>query len=248
MKKIYLAALTLAMTACVSNDDLNPVENYGYINLNVSNDPIIETKAVTINNKSWTVMIGGTEYTGSTQAFNAGTYDVTVKTHESVENAVGGGTDWGEAYYDNTQKESQDQVTVVAGITTSKEIDCGKAQNTRVKVEFTQQFTTVFPTYHLKITNPKTLEFNSNTTDKYAYFQANQNIDFTITYKKTNQESATTTVPKSLKLGAAGTEKVITVTANTAGNIQLDITTSEFENVDGETITFDAATGNQVTP
>ena len=60
MKKIYLAALTLAMTACVSNDDLNPVENYGYIDLNVSNDPIVETKAVTINNKSWTVMIEGT--------------------------------------------------------------------------------------------------------------------------------------------------------------------------------------------
>ena len=36
MKKIYLAALTLAMTACVSNDDLNPVDNYGYIDLNVS--------------------------------------------------------------------------------------------------------------------------------------------------------------------------------------------------------------------
>ena len=246
MKKIYLAALTLAMTACVSNDDLNPVENYGYIDLNVSNDPIVETKAVQINGKSWIVKIGETEYTGSTQAFNAGTYNVTVKTHDNVEAAVGTNTDWGQSYYDNIKEQNQDQVIVVAGTTTPKTIECGTAKNTRVKVAFTQQFTSVFPTYKLNITNPKTLEFNSTTTDKYAYFQANENIDFTITYKKTNQESATTTDSKSLELGAAGTEKVITVTANTAGNIQLNITTSEFENVDGETITFDAATGDQV--
>ena len=45
MKKIYLAALTLAMTACVSNDDLNPVDNYGYIDVNVSNDPVMVTRA-----------------------------------------------------------------------------------------------------------------------------------------------------------------------------------------------------------
>ena len=45
MKKIYLAALTLAMTACVSNEDLNPVDNYGYIDVNVSNDPVMVTRA-----------------------------------------------------------------------------------------------------------------------------------------------------------------------------------------------------------
>ena len=44
MKKIYLAALTLAMTACVSNDDLNPIDNYGYIDVNVSNDPVMVTR------------------------------------------------------------------------------------------------------------------------------------------------------------------------------------------------------------
>ena len=44
MKKIYFAALALALTACVSNEDLNPVDNYGYIDLNVSNDPIVETR------------------------------------------------------------------------------------------------------------------------------------------------------------------------------------------------------------
>ena len=75
MKKIYLAALTLAMTACVSNDDLNPVDIYGYIDVNVSNDPIVETRttptSVNINNKNWFVTIGQTEYTGSNQAFTA---------------------------------------------------------------------------------------------------------------------------------------------------------------------------------
>ena len=91
MKKIYLAALTLALTACVSNDDLNPVDNYGYIDLNVSNDPIVETKAVQINGKSWIVKIGETEYTRTGQAFAAGTYNVSLqsKTYAVIERGRG---------------------------------------------------------------------------------------------------------------------------------------------------------------
>ena len=247
MKKIYFAALALALTACVSNEDLNPVDNYGYIDVKVSNDPIVETKATVNDLTNWIVTIGETTYEGPTQAFDKGTYPVTVKTHENVASAIGSNTQWGEAYYDNAWKQTQDQVTVVAGETTPIIIECGKAQNTRVKVIFTQQFTTVFPTYCLNITNPKTLEFNSNTTDQYAYFQANQNINFTITYKKNNQESTTTTSEKGLELGEGGTEKIITVTANTAGNIDLSITTDEFENNGGQTISFDALTGKDVT-
>lgn len=249
MKKILFAAMALGMTmtSCM-NDEFPNAARYGYINLNVSNDPIVETRAVEINGKKWIVTIGETEYTGSSQAFNAGTYNVSVKTHEDVSKAIGEGTAWGEAYYDNST--NNDEITVEAGTTVSKVITCGKAKNTRLTVEFTDQFTSVFPTYQLNVTSPKTLTFNADnneSTEKYAYFEAEDEIEFTITYKKENQETATTTKAKKLTLGGAGFEKIISVTANTAGNIELKISTENFEGTTGEEITFDAATGTEIT-
>lgn len=247
MKKIYLAALTLAMTACVSNDDLNPVDNYGYIDVNVSNDPIVETRA-TINGKDWIVKIGVQNYTGTNQAFEAGTYEILVKSHENCSTATGTTTDWGEAYYSNENATDENKtISVEAGKTATKNINCGQAQNSRMTVEFTQQFITVFPTYKLNVTSPKELEFNqtnNKTNGQYAYFAANANISFTITYAKQGGEDKTT-LPREINLGAAGTEKIIYVTANTHGNIQLNITTTGFDTTT-ETLTFDAATGNQV--
>lgn len=247
MKKIYFAALAMALTACVSNEDLNPVDNYGYIDLNVSNDPIVETRA-TINDKDWIVKIGGQNYTGSTQAFEAGTYEISVKSHEDCSTATGMTTDWGEAYYSNENATDDNKtISVEAGKTATKTISCGTAQNSRITVEFTQQFIKVFPTYKLNVTSPKTLEFNQNnnkTNDKYAYFAANANISFTITYAKQGGEDKTTS-PREITLGAAGTEKIIYVTANTHGNIQLNITTTGFDTTT-ETLTFDAATGDPV--
>lgn len=258
MKKIYLAALTLAMTACVSNEDLNPVDNYGYIDVNVSNDPIVETRttptSVNINNKNWFVTIGQTEYTGSNQAFTAGEYSIIVKTHTDVTTANEKGN-WGEAYYDNQGKNPADKVTVVAGTTVTPEINCGKAKNARISVQFTEQFTNVFKTYKFKITAPRELTFDNqnkyiseNSSDnKYAYFNGDQALTVTLLYDKAeNVENPSLSISPQISLGAAGTEKIISVTANTHGNIQLNITTEGFGTPTTETLTFDAATGNKV--
>lgn len=248
MKKIYLAALTLAMTACVSNDDLNPVENYGYIDLNVSNDPIVETRAK-IDGADWIVKIGEKDYNNSEQAFEAGNYNILVKSHNTITDAIGETTDWGAAYYSNENAADEYKtIKVEAGKTIKKTIACGKAQNTRMTVEFTQQFITVFPTYALNVTTPKTLEFNANNNrakEKYAYFTEKEEVSFTITYAKQGNEG-TTTEPRTITLGDAGTEKIISVTANTHGNIQLSITTEGFSTTQTENITFDAATGQEV--
>jgi hypothetical protein len=93
MKKIYLAALTLAMTACVSNDDLNPVDNYGYIDLNVSNDPVMVTRAEqTVSDlNEWTVTADGeTNYELNSLTDNrvkAGTYSITAKNATDITTA-----------------------------------------------------------------------------------------------------------------------------------------------------------------
>lgn len=252
MKKIYLAALTLAMTACVSNEDLNPVDNYGYIDVNVSNDPIVETRA-TIDGKDWIVKIGEEDYDGPYQAFEAGTYSIVVKTHDNVYSANEKNT-WGEPYYDNQNEGQNDQVRVVAGTTVSSTINCGSAKNARISVQFTEQFTNVFKTYKFKITSPRELTFDetnkyineNDPNNKYAYFNGSESLTVTLLYDKAeNAENPNLSISPEITLGAAGTEKIIYVTANTHGNIQLNITTTGFDTTT-ETLTFDAATGNQV--
>lgn len=240
MKKIYLAALTLAMTACVSNEDLNPVDNYGYIDVNVSNDPIVETRA-TINGKDWIVMIGATEYTGNGQAFAAGTYNVSVTTHTNVDAANSANDPWGEAFYNN--EGSSDQVTVIAGQSVTATANCGSAKNARMDVVFTDNFKAVFKNFSLNINTPREISYDG-ANGQPSYFIANSEIKFTITYDYGTGENKTkTTEEQTITLGDAGTEKVLTVTSNTDGNIQVQINTSEFTSSTGTTITFDAADG-----
>ncbi len=240
MKKIYLAALTLAMTACVSNEDLNPVDNYGYIDVNVSNDPIVETKAVTINNKSWTVMIGATEYKGNGQAFAAGTYNVSVKTHTDVDAANSANSPWGEAFYNNVG--SNDEVTVIAGQKVTANATCGSAKNARMNVVFTDNFKNVFSEYSLIISSPRSITYDGD-GDQPSYFNGSANVTFTIKYKYGTETDYRVTDSQTIQIGANGTEKILTVTSNTDGNIEVNISTTDFSQAPGTTITFDAADG-----
>lgn len=237
MKKIYLAALTLAMTACVSNEDLNPVDNYGYIDVNVSNDPIVETRA-TINGKDWIVKIGVTEYTGKGQAFAAGTYNVSVTTHADVASANSANSPWGEAFYNN--KSSNDQVTVIAGKRVTANAICGAAKNARMNVEFTDNFKDVFDKYSLEISVPRVITYDG-IDDHASYFLPSQEVTFTIKYKYGEDEKETS--EQKVTIGDAGTEKILTITSNTDGNIEVNISTTDFSQAPGTTITFNAADG-----
>lgn len=243
MKKIYFAALALALTACVSNEDLNPVDNYGYIDLNVSNDPIVETRAE-INGKVWNVTIGETVYTGVEQSFAAGEYPIKVKTHENETYANNTANyPWGEAFYTNMDENgnTNNKVNVVAGQTVDAVADCGRAKNARLNVVFTDNFKAVFSDFSLNISNPRPISYDGS-GDKPSYFSAQSDIKFTIKYDY-GTSTAIETKEQTISLGDAGTEKILTVTSNTDGNIQVTINTEEFTQSPGTTITFDAATG-----
>ena len=240
MKKIYFAALAMALTACVSNEDLNPVDNYGYIDVNVSNDPIVETKATLTGTAAiqshWIIKVNETEYTGNTQAFTPGQYTISAQTHNDVNEAIGSDIPWGEAFYSGKKENKQ----INAGNNTVT-IDCGPAKNARLSVAFTDNFKAVFKNYSLNIRTPRSISYDGS-DDKPSYFIAQSEIKFTIQYDY-GTSTAIETEEQTIRLGDAGTEKVLTVTSNTDGNIQVTIKTSEFTPSTGTTITFDAADG-----
>ena len=252
MKKIYLAALTLAMTACVSNDDLNPIDNYGYIDVNVSNDPIMVTRAEGVPNWIITATKDGSDYTEYTfesghNRVPSGTYVITAKSHDD-EATANTTNSWGEAFYSG----SSQAVTITAGGTETATISCEKAKNSRVKTIFSlkgEQFKDYRIELSQNITSPttfnKTLTITKENSNNLAYFSAGT-VSFTFYYKygsstdEKNIQSSITCV--------AGTEHHINITSDDNGTITLNISfDNTFTDGGDKTITFDAVTGEQVT-
>lgn|GEM_PF-2806780 len=259
MKKIYLAALTLAMTACVSNDDLNPVDNYGYIDVNVSNDPIMVTRAddnvMTVSDlTNWKVKITDSKNTVLTynaielqnNTFVAGAYKVTAYNYadDAAAHANNINDGWGDARYEGKDEE----VTVSAGLSTQADIACGKAKNARIKATFNlpTDFTSVSLVFDptddaVDGTERNLVTETTENSEKYAYFTAETPIKYVLKYKYKNNEPKE--IKKEITLGAGGTEKVIAVSANSNGKITLNITTADFTTEDGHKFIIDAASG-----
>ena len=260
MKKIYLAALTLAMTACVSNDDLNPVDNYGYIDLNVSNDPIVETRGIVTDDdlENWTVVVTPTNSDGtkvtckanelSTKSFEEGNYSVEAYNYVDDATAHLQKQNWGAARYFGS---TENPVSVTKGGTASASIACGTAKNSRIKATFnlnTENNTLKFSDYKLTLDyedSGRKLEINQNNVQTAeAYFSAGT-VKFAFSYKFNNQEK--NTIQSNITC-IAGNEHIISISANENGIISLTINYND-QFIDGQDVTlnFDAATGNQVT-
>lgn len=249
MKKIYLAALTLAMTACVSNDDLNPVDNYGYIDVNVSNDPVMVTRAVqTVDDvNSWTITTkksneNESKAWSSTTAYEAGTYTVNAQNYATEDEWRNANEKYGAAFY-----QGNTTVNVVAGTTNPAQIDCGKAQNAKLTVtiaEMPAAFSNV--TLTAQRDNENNLIFSKNNNKTEAFFGATEGVSYSLSYKYNNTDKNIT--GQTITMAGAATNNVISISANDNGLISVSIKyDNEFTPGNSNTITFDAATGEQVT-
>ena len=256
MKKIYLAALTLAMTACVSNDGLNPVDNYGYIDLNVSNDPVMVTRAVQQVNdlNGWTITADGTkdDYTLNLNDNKvlAGTYSITAKNATDVNEANDADNGWGKAFY----KSEPQTVTVNAGNTTSVNIDCGAAKNSKLTLNNSLN-TSVFT--NVKLHAKKEGSYLEMDGTKSVFYSVGTNVDYYITYSyNTKDESGNTkTEDKTIKnndsdfsinIASAATDYQITLSSTDNGTIKVTLTYNDsFTTNNSTTLEFDAATGIQ---
>ena len=77
-----------------------------------------------------------------------------------------------------------------------------------------------------------------------SFFAPDAVLSYTISYTINGNEKVTSA--KTLTMGAAGTAKKLTIASNTNGTITLSITTEDFDEAVEETLTFDAATGEEV--
>ncbi len=250
MKKIFLAVLTVAMTACVSEEGLTPVDNYGTLRVNVNNDQTVQTREVkeVSDLSTWTLTYkatsGETEeksITGTSIQVPAGTYTVSAKSHASLAKAYEG---YGAAYYEGTSSA----VTIVAGGSETATIACGTAQNARISAVFPE--TTIISNCSLALTTKETdaddYRAKGVTLDYdnlIAYYVPERSVNYTLSYTY-KTETTPKSVSGTIKLGVKATDTKVTVTPNTNGTIAIKVTYNDtFTSVDGGTITIDAVTG-----
>lgn len=255
MKKNFLPiiALALSATACVSDADLDVTDNKGFINVSVSADNSMETRAeqAVSDFSDWTITVRKSSETSeanditwsSGKAFAADTYSVTAKRFGGEDQAYTQNDSWGDAYYEGTTTES---VTVVAGKSADATIKCGQAKNARLKVtvnSLPEAFTEVSVVAN-NAANTRTLTFNSSTNNKPAYFMATEQVSYTLKYKYNGTDKSKTSV---ITMNGAATENTISIKANDNGLINVTIKyDNEFGTGNSSTITIDAATGEQV--
>lgn len=257
MKKI-LTVISIAALACAcSKTNVQTVEaGYGYMSIGVCNDQTINvTKAETVATEDlskWTAIVrqGETEkYNGAAsglaaEAFAAGEYTVDVYNYADDAAACAANSNWGAARYTGSK-----DATVVAGTTTNVDVACGTAKNARFKVVFTQSFIDICKdgtgaasdSYSLTTKGDRVLAFNKDTADKCAYYAAEATVGYTLAYNYNGDQKS---FERSITLGAAATEKKISISANTNGRIAISISYDDtFSDAGTETIVFEAATG-----
>ena len=239
MKKTIFSimALAMAMTSCTNEEIITPAEQYGYINVNVTNEPLEEnvaqTRATVADYKTWVVTAGDNDLTKDNKV-PAGTYTVTAKSHTNMDAALALEDNWGVAYYEGRHENLE----VKAGQTATANINCGKAKNGRITTSF--NLAAVFT--DVSITVDRNLTFKKENENQKAYFAPGE-VSYTLKYKYNGSEEKS--IAKAVTV-AAGTEHIISVSSNSNGTITVNITYDDtFANGDDQNINFDAATGNQ---
>lgn len=239
MKKTIFSimALAMAMVSCTNEEIITPAEQYGYINVNVTNEPLEEnvaqTRATVADYKTWVVTAGDKDLTKDNKV-PAGTYKVTAKSHTNMDAALALEDKWGVAYYEG----SAENIVVAAGQTATAEISCGKAKNGRITTSF--NLAEVFTDVSIEV--GRELTFNKDNQSKKAYFEPGE-VSYTLKYKYNGSEEKS--IPGAVTV-AAGTEHIISVSSNSNGTITVNITYDDtFADGDDQNINFDAATGNQ---
>lgn len=240
MKKTFFAfALAMVGLSSCTNEVLNDVDAMGTIVLSVSNDEQVTRAAKAVADlNGWTVKANnGSENISLTTAstkVKAGSYDITAKSHTDEAAALADNGGWGAAYYEG----STSGVVVEAGKTVPATVDCGKAKNARLKVQFS--LISNFTEYSL--TANRNLVFDaSNSSTALAYYGKTEVVNYTLTYKYNGVEK---TKSGTITMKGAATENIISISSNDNGTISVTVNYDDtFSEGNKEDLEFDAATG-----
>ena len=243
MKKTFFAiALAMVGLSSCTNEVLTDVDAMGTIVLSVSNDEQVTRAAKAVADlNGWTVKAkanGGTSDISLTTAstkVKAGTYTITAKSHADEAAALADNSGWGAAYYEG----STSGVVVEPGKTVPATVDCGKARNARLKVQFS--LISNFTDYSLTAANRNRVFDASNSSTALAYYGATEVVNYTLTYKYNGVEK---TKSGSITMRGAATENIISISSNDNGTISVTVNYDDtFSEGNKEDLEFDAATG-----
>jgi phage baseplate assembly protein gpV len=246
MKKVIFAlvAAGMTMTSCM-NDEFPNATSYGQLNVNVSNDLQMNTRASVTDLSTWTVKANdGTSDISLTTAstkVKAGKYTVSAQSHASEAAALAANSGWGAAYYEGTAAP----VEVTAGSEKDVTVECGTAKNARLKVQFS--LISNFTEYSLTaVTAPnRNLVFNaSNSSTALAYYGATEVVNYTLSYK---YNGTLKEIPGQITMKGAATENIISIASNDNGTISVTVNYDDtFGTGNSENLVFDAATGEKI--
>lgn len=242
MKKVIFAlvAAGMTMTSCM-NEEFPNATSYGQLNVNVSNDLQMNTRASVSDWSTWTVKANdGTSDISLTTAstkVKAGKYTVSAQSHASEAAALAANSGWGAAYYEGTAAP----VEVTAGSEKVVTVECGTAKNARLKVQFS--LISNFTNYSL--TAERNLVFNSdNAASALAYYAATEEVDYTLNYEYNGTPKQIT--GNKITMRGAATENIISIASNDNGTISVTVNYDDtFGTGNSENLVFDAATGEK---
>lgn len=247
MKKILFAAMALGMcmTSCMNDEFPNAVQ-YGYINLNVSNNPVMVTRA---GEPTWqfSATKDGDSYTNIVYGANKvpkGTYIITAKSHSSIDEANTFNT-YGEPYFEGKSAET----VISAGESKEVKIECGTAKNSKLTLVNNLNFD-VFKEVKLNaISDDRKLSLSSENSS--AFYSTKTEVSYNISYKY-NGSQAETVIKNgdqdyTITIAEAAKDYQIKLTSTDNGNINVTVTyDNDFGTVEKD-FTFDAATGQIAT-
>lgn len=267
MKKLFtfaLAAATLVGFSACSNDEENVLSDKGYINLNVTTDDMVATRATqnatvadwyaVVTNGDGDAVFGtvatkaqiGT--TLATTPLNAGEYTIAVSNFPDNDDWLTANGGFGAAYYEG----SADNQEVKAGDTKNVDISCGKAQNAKFSIASAGFNGTALS---VDVTSPRTLSFdkacstigeptNTAPINTDAFFAAREELTYTIHY--TINGITKTSTAKTFTLGAAGSASTLTISSDSNGKLSVSITyDNEYDAGNTQEIEINGATGNE---
>ena len=268
MKKLFtftLAAATLIGFSACSNDEENVLSDKGYINLGVTIDNTLATRATqdatvadwyaVVTNGDGDAVFGtlatkaliGT--TLATTPLNKGSYNVAVANFADDDDWLTANGGFGAAYYEG----SADNQEVKAGETKEVSISCGKSQNAKFSIA-----SGGFNGSALKVdvTSPRTLSFDKACTtigtptntapiNTDAFFAPKAELTYTITY--TINGINKTSTAKTITLGDAGSASTLTISSDSNGKLSVITITynDEYGKGNNQEIEINGATGNE---
>lgn len=243
----YVAAMAAAFTSCTNDTEVEP--GLATINLSITsdNDMTVHTRAPQTANKSvWYAQVGDesqirvNELEGNT--YKPGEKTIKVSSHASLNAALQANVGAGEAYYEASQV-----VKLVAGVNNIS-FNCGKAQNSKVSVDWSgANGVSGLTMTNVVATQTGRTGYTYATSGTSAFFNTADDITCTINY---NYNGSDKSIIKTIKAPAAATEYKLMITANTNGSITtITIKYDDaFTEENTPSVTIDAATGDEASP